>query len=196
MSKRKVVLVPVILITVLALTGAAFAAFSGKLRGKGSGQSLRISWVSAGTSSDSGTELDPLTFGMNPTRDLYNIGVTDDPTLTGGVLTVTHTGVFDQYKATVWGSAKVTGNGANTFKVQKVRIVQDGSNPIPSGLSAYLAPAACGLTLPSDSTGIGVQIGLGFTGETVPDTFSYGLEVDIVPAGAYSAGSCVSWPVS
>ena len=197
MRTRKAVLVPLVLVTVLAITGAAYAAFNGRLKGKGSGQAIRIEWTDTPGTNDASTAVapdgnDPTNFSMNPTRDTLNIGSTDVSLVgTPLALTVSHLGVYDGYKATVFGSGKVSGAGTNQFKVQRVRIVADGAAPIPSGLSAYLAPAACGLTL--TSTGLGIQIGLGFTGETTPATFNYGLEVDIVPSAVYSAGSCNPW---
>ena len=192
--KRKIVLIPLVLVLSLALAGVAYAVFQGRLKGNGSYNALRITWstVDGETSSNdqAGAINDPLTFGTSPTRDTVNVGSTE-AAIVSGELQVTIQGLYASYMPTVWGAGLVTGAGGNVFKVQKVSLL---GTP-PAGLTVGLDPSFCSAagTSLSATTPLPIAVGLKQAGEPVAASGSFTFAVDVVPSAAYVQAQCNSW---
>lgn len=190
MSRRRLV-AGVVALGVVLSAAAAQAAFQGKLHGAASVNALSIAWSSPGTagSNDEGTANDPSSPGMSPTRETYNVGSTTVTAPTTATLNISVSGGYNGYRATVTDLASVTGGGAAAFKIQGVTL---SGTPAGTTITAGLDPALCGAALTSTAAAVTFEVKL-VDISAAPSSFTLNADVNIVPAAAFVAGSCVPW---
>jgi hypothetical protein len=189
--KRKAVLIPITLVTVLALSGIAWAAFQAlKLHVAGNTTALALTWDStvAQQGTDTGnTDLDPLTYGpvnatmtsFTGTRDVVAVGKAT-PSYVSGAFTLTLTGMYPGYKAAVSGLAKMAGTSTQ-FVV--AGIVDDRTD-----INTWLDRSQCGATV--DSTGLNVHIGVEIPAAgPSPVDGAFSVDVQVIPFALYNAAA-------
>jgi hypothetical protein len=192
-------------IVTIAATSIAWSAITLRLPGHGTGTALNIAWDVVGstpTTNDASGQLDPTGPGMSPTRDTADIGMAT-AAFNSGSLVLTASSVYSGYRFSWLAEAKPTGSTA--LKVQSVTLVDDptvaGSirfTPGTDGPQGYVSPSTtdgCGKSLASPMGSAGVSGEVKFPAGIPTDgrVFAFTLQVNLVPAASFVAGSCNSW---
>lgn len=202
--KRKTVLIPLVILTVIALAGVASAAFNARLKGRGTLSGIAFAWdqtVGGGTN-DAGVLNDPVSgptgAGSGPAREVYNVGSTERTFDPDGTLVLTTTDAYSGYNWSFVGFGRKLGAGQGVFVIQGVNLQNAGGEPFTPGteLKAQIKPDLCGAIVPADDPGTTPQEGLWVearvtVGDIVPGAnYQYTLDTQIVPQAIYNAAAC------
>lgn len=200
--KRKAVLIPLVLVTVLALAGIGYAAFVSKAKVKGTATSVSdLQWVPSPppSTNDMNGAPDPLGPGIEfpPARATYNLG--DTPAgegSTADTLTFASTNVYDSYSFTVMGRIAANPSG---LVIQRVILTDNTSvagatrfTAGPTTIEAKLRPSECGRALSSSATTF-IEFQVVFADVQSASNYAYSIDLEAVPASAYVPSQCVSW---